>query len=85
MATVVSLHHANQTPVSAEEPLRWNAEIEYRTDAGGELRTVQFEELSELDQVIESGPHWDCIVRCVVTLNRPAECKDLTLEAALRL
>jgi hypothetical protein len=84
MGEVVSFNSGRQTSIAAE-PLRWSAEIEYRTENGGEWRSVQFEELAELDQIIESGPHWDCLVRCVVTLNRPSERAGLTLEASMRL
>lgn len=87
MASIIPFNarQTQTTPPEEAEPLRWSAEVEYRTEGGGEWRSFQFEELSELDALIESGPHWDCLVKCVITLNRPAEDGGLTLEAASRL
>jgi hypothetical protein len=45
------------------------AEIIYR-DGGQD--TVAFEELEDLDEIVEHGPDWHTIDRIVITLNRPA-------------
>jgi hypothetical protein len=65
---------------------RWKAVILYRM-ANDKFVDVehQFEEIHELDGLIERGPHWDTIVSCTVTLNRPAENARLTIEEAARL
>ncbi|MGY2995476.1 hypothetical protein [Mesorhizobium sp. URHB0026] len=65
---------------------RWKAVILYRMEAGNFVDVEHlFEEIEDLHELIERGPHWDTIIRCTVTLNRPAERKDLTLEAAQQL
>lgn len=65
---------------------RWKAVILYRMD-GGNFVDVEhlFEEIEDLDVLIERGPHWDTLIRCTVTLNCPAESKTLTLEEAAQL
>lgn len=49
---------------------RWMAEIIYRDERP--MRTVAFEELEELHNLVELGPNWNMIDRIVVTLNRPS-------------
>lgn len=72
--------------MSAQDNPRWKAVILYRME-GGNFVDVEhfFEELDELDALIERGPHWDTLIRCTITLNRPSENKTLTLEAAEKL
>jgi hypothetical protein len=48
---------------------RWMAEISYLT--GRPTETVSFEEIADLDNIIELGPDWNEIDQIVVTLNRP--------------
>jgi hypothetical protein len=47
--------------------LRWMAEITYNTGRGPQI--VQFEELYELQDIIEHGPNWNEIEQIVVILN----------------
>ena len=49
---------------------RWMAEITY-TD-GTPPDVVAFEELFELQDIVERGPDWNAIERIVVTLNLPS-------------
>lgn len=49
---------------------RWMAEISYT--GGRPMKTVAFEELDELHDIVERGPDWNEIERIVVTLNRPS-------------
>ena len=49
---------------------RWMAEITY-TD-GTPPDVVAFEELFELQGIVERGPDWNAIERIVVTLNLPS-------------
>ena len=69
--------------MSANQEPRWKAVILYRMD-GGNFVDVEhlFEEIEELDTLIERGPHWDTLIRCTVTINRPSERKNLTVEEA---
>lgn len=61
--------------------MRWKAVITYRADAGPHVVTRFFEEIEELQDIIESGPSWDAMVNCVVTLANPTE-GDITIEQA---
>ncbi len=49
---------------------RWMAEIAYFK--GLAPKTVAFEELEDLHDIVERGPDWNEIDRIVVTLNRPS-------------
>jgi hypothetical protein len=53
-----------------DEYQRWMAEITY-TD-GTPPEVVAFEELFELQEIIERGPNWNVIERIEVTLNIPS-------------
>lgn len=48
---------------------RWMAEISYLDER--QQKTVAFEELDELHNIIELGPDWNTIDKIVVVLNRP--------------
>jgi hypothetical protein len=48
---------------------RWMAEITYLT--GRPAKTVSFEEIADLHNIIERGPDWNEIDQIVVTLNEP--------------
>jgi hypothetical protein len=50
---------------------RWKALIEYRTGEGTKSLEHYFEEITDLHLIIEHGPDWNFLIRCVVTLNRP--------------
>jgi hypothetical protein len=50
-------------------PDRWMAEIFYRDDTPA--MTVAFEEIEDLDEIVELGLDWNLIERIVITLNRP--------------
>ncbi|MGV7219015.1 hypothetical protein [Bradyrhizobium sp. UFLA05-112] len=49
-------------------PDRWMAEISY---SDGKQETIAFEELEDLDEIVERGPDWNTIEKIVITLNRP--------------
>ena len=49
---------------------RWMAEISYRD--GRPTDVYQFEELYELQDIVELGPNWNEIEQITVTLNRPS-------------
>lgn len=51
--------------------LRWRAQITYND---GTLGTdITFEELDELQAIVERGPDWNVIHKIVVTLNRRSD------------
>lgn len=63
---------------------RWKAVCIYRTDHGMIDVEHLFEEISDLHDLVERGPHWDTLIRCTITLNRPIEL-GLTVEQAAAL
>jgi len=50
-------------------PDRWMAEIIYSN--GRPPLLLRFEELEDLDEIVEHGPDWREIEHIVITLNRP--------------
>ena len=65
-------------------PHRWRAIIEYRSKLGVQRCEFRFEEIEELHDIIESGPHWDTLIKCTVTKCRVDDGNPtLTIEEAL--
>jgi len=60
MSNVVTLHQEK----------RWKAIIEYHTENGPLQVEHYFEEIADLHSIIEHGPDWNTLIRCIVTLNR---------------
>ncbi len=54
--------------------LRWMAEIIYRPSPHGchVECTICFEEISDLEDIVERGPDWNEIDHITITLNRPS-------------
>jgi hypothetical protein len=70
---------------SEPEHFRWVAVVTYRAEAGPIEIDHHFEELEELQVLIERGPDWNTIETIVVRLNpERAECPCDTIEAAER-
>jgi hypothetical protein len=65
--------------------IRWHAEVHYRTDNGPLLVEHDFEELMELHDRIELGPHWDTIEKIEVFRVNHNTATDLTVEQSKRL
>ena len=51
------------------EHLRWVAVVSYRSDRGPIEVDHHFEELCELDALIERGPDWNTIIQITIRLN----------------
>jgi hypothetical protein len=62
------MSHRAKLKMGTCNPDRWMAEVFYR-DATPTL-ILKFEELEDLDEIIEHGPDWNTIDRIVITLNR---------------
>jgi len=62
--------------------IRWMATIHYRTDEGTVDVDHDLEELMDLHNVVERGPHWDTIDRIEIRRPQPSR---LTTGAALQL
>lgn len=64
---------------------RWHAVITYRTVIGPNPVEHDLEELSDLHDLVERGPHWDAIESIVVTRANYNTATDLTVEKAAAL
>jgi hypothetical protein len=62
------MSHRAKAIIGLSMPDRWMAEIRYQD---GKQETVSFEELEDLDEIVERGPDWNTIDQIVITLNRP--------------
>jgi hypothetical protein len=71
--------------VTLDRGKRWKAVIEYRTEEGSKSIEHYFEEISDLHLIIEHGPDWNLLIRCIVTLNRSDGAEEQnSVEKALR-
>lgn len=64
--------------------IRWTATIEYATEAGPVDVTHDLEEIADLHDLVERGPHWDTIERIVIVRSGKVEA-GLTVEKARAL
>lgn len=64
---------------------RWLAEITYRTESGPNVVPHDLEELDELHDLVERGPHWDTIDMIQIFRVEHNTDADLTVEAAAKL
>jgi len=64
---------------------RWHATVWYRTDAGETNIVHLLEELGDLEDKVEKGPHWDTISRIDVRRINHIVSDELTVEAAEKL
>lgn len=62
---------------------RWHAVAVYRSDHGAVEVPFDFEELSELEALVERGPDWNCLEHIQITLARSTT-PGITVEAAER-
>ena len=65
--------------------IRWRAVAYYRTASGALDVTFDLEELAELHERIEGGPHWDTIEKIEVFRVDHSTAVDLTGEQAEEL
>ncbi|MBO6755777.1 MAG: hypothetical protein JJ902_05590 [Roseibium sp.] len=65
--------------------MRWKATIYYRTDNGTiDIRHI-LDELADIHEYVERGPHWDTIERVVIERINHITNQSLTVEQAERL
>lgn len=65
--------------------MRWLATVYYRTDAGIVDVQHEMEEIGDLQERIERGPHWDTIANIVITRINHNTSTMLTVEQAEKL
>jgi len=64
---------------------RWAATVHYRADAGLVDVTHDLDEIEELHDLVERGPHWDTIDRIVIVRAVAGSPLTLTVEEAEKL
>jgi hypothetical protein len=64
------------------EAARWRTLIYYRSEHGTVTKEYPLEELADLHDLVELGPHWDTIERIEVFRINHLDGADLTLEGA---
>lgn len=64
---------------------RWVAKISYHTEAGPKVVVREIEELSELHDIVETGPNWDAIEGIEITKGRPGPLGLISLERSQSL
>jgi len=67
------------------EPIRWIATVYYRTDNGVVDVEHRLSELDDLHDVVERGPHWDCVIEIRVCRAKHVTSDALTVEQAAQL
>ncbi len=68
--------------IEKQEQPRWLASIAYKRDFGNVIVERGVEELSELEEIVEKGPDWNCIQSISVKLNEARRSHNLTVEQA---
>lgn len=71
--------------VIGEAKGRWHSVIVYRTDTGTVDVEHFYEEIGDLHDLVEHGPHWDTIVSITTTRINHVDAADLTVELAAQL
>lgn len=71
--------------MTTKTPPRWRAVVTYRSQHGPVDVAHEFEEIADLHNLIERGPHWACISSIRVTLARNSHGGPLTIEEAEKL
>lgn len=64
---------------------RWKATIKYRSDAGLIEETHRLGEMYEIHDIVEAGPHWDCLIELRVERINHSVSPTLTIETAAAL
>ena len=64
---------------------RWKAVATYRTDSGPVDVEHAFEELYEIHDIMERGPHWGALIDVRITLARFTTEDIMTVEQAEHL
>lgn len=64
---------------------RWQATIVYRTNSGPVDTVHTVNELEEIADLVERGPHWDTVIKIEITRINHNESETLTIEQAARL
>ncbi len=69
----------------ATEDKRWIARVTYLSMVGPVMVEHYIEELGELEDLVERGPHWDTIDEIKIELNPSRRTFTGTVEEAMKL
>lgn len=64
---------------------RWKATVFYRTENGAVGVEHELEELADIHDRVEAGPHWDTIEKIEIVRINHCYAADLTVEAAAKM
>ena len=64
---------------------RWKATVHYRMNAGIVDVVHDLEEIEDLHELVEGGPHWDTIDRIEIVRVNHLTAPGLTVEAAAEI
>lgn len=64
---------------------RWAAVLRYRSEAVTVVMAFRIEEIGDLHEIVENGPHWDTVISIEITRINHNENPTLTIEAAAKL
>lgn len=62
--------------------IRWHAIIHYRTDHGPIDVEHDIAELMDIHDIVERGPHWDCVEKIEIVRINHNTSASLTVEQA---
>lgn len=65
--------------------MRWQATVYYRTDNGAVDVVHDMEELADIHNLVEAGPHWDTVERIEIIRINHNTSVALTVEQAERM
>ena len=65
--------------------VRWKATVWYRTDKGLYGVDYPLEELRDIHERVENGPHWDTVDKIEISRVNHVDSKTLTVEQAQEL
>lgn len=65
--------------------MRWKATIFYRSENGPVDVEHELDEVGDIHDVVEKGPHWDTIERIEIFRINHCDSESLTVEGALKL
>jgi hypothetical protein len=64
---------------------RWRATITYRSETGEDVRVFDVEEIEELQDIVEKGPAWACLIDIKIEAGRGWRDGPRTIEEAAKL
>lgn len=65
--------------------VRWRVTVIYRTDTGSVDVIHDLEELEEIEELIDAGPHWDTVIEIKIVRVNHIDSPTLTVEQAAGL